>query len=87
MCPGNDESQYCDGSGDCTTFYCTCDVGIQFCSNGINPCDSGNVTVTAYYSINLGAPYCSSIGTSCDTGSLVVGRGAMGDDEPNYPNT
>ena len=48
MCPGNEEGKYCDGYVDCNTFYCTCDVGIQFCSNGINPCDSGTVTVTMF---------------------------------------
>ena len=69
-------------------------------SSTTDPCLSGSyndrddvvfqvppLEVTASYSSNFGAPYCSSIATSCDTGSLVVGRGAMGDDEPNYPNT
>ncbi len=43
--------------------------------------------VLAAYDATLRAPRCAAVGNVCDSGTLLDGRGSVGNDEPNRPNT
>ena len=41
VCPGHEDSHYCDGRGDCRAHpdWCSCAAGMSFCDTGVNPCE------------------------------------------------
>ena len=43
VCPGHEDSHYCDGDSDCydDSDWCSCAAGISFCNTGVNPCSVG----------------------------------------------